>query len=94
MLDTDCELRGGNRQLVKLTGKRDYNLLKIILRKELIFGILYCSVTNPDLIFLRVMNIFQCGNSQKQLNPKNVQDTVKHGGGGVMIWGCMSKWGR
>lgn len=25
----------------------------------------------------------------EELNPKNTRKTVKHGGGGVMVWGCM-----
>lgn len=26
----------------------------------------------------------------EELNPKNLVGTVKHGSGGVMVWGCMS----
>ena len=29
----------------------------------------------------------------EELNPKNTRKTVKHGGGGVMVWGCMSAAG-
>lgn len=29
----------------------------------------------------------------EELNPKNTIKTVKHGGGGVMVWGCMSASG-
>lgn len=29
----------------------------------------------------------------EELNPKNTRKTVKHGGGGVMVWGCMSAGG-
>ncbi|CAK9796254.1 Transposable element Tc1 transposase [Anthophora quadrimaculata] len=29
----------------------------------------------------------------KALNPKNIKTTVKHGGGSVMVWGCMSACG-
>lgn len=34
------------------------------------------------------------GDSHKtELNPKNMQDTVKHGDGGVMVWSCISSNG-
>jgi hypothetical protein len=28
--------------------------------------------------------------AKKELDPKNVIPTVKHGGGHAMVWGCMS----
>lgn len=29
----------------------------------------------------------------EELNPKNLVGTVKHAGGGVLVWGCMSASG-
>jgi len=28
-----------------------------------------------------------------EMNPKHLRPTVKHGGGGVLVWGCMSASG-
>ena len=39
------------------------------------------------------MDLFQCGVPRTELNPNNVQGSVKHGGGGVMVWDCMSSTG-
>lgn len=45
-------------------------------------------------------NIFQCDGrvlvwrrSNTELEERNIVQTIKHGGGGVMVWGCMSSSG-
>ncbi|GBM15185.1 hypothetical protein AVEN_39099-1 [Araneus ventricosus] len=48
----------------------------------------FLTITILSLCILRIREI-----KNEELNPKNLVGTVKYGGGGVLVWECMSASG-
>ncbi|GBL98161.1 Transposable element Tc1 transposase [Araneus ventricosus] len=75
--------------------------------RKLMFSFAKSTLNKPEMYWNNVLfadeseyNIFGSDGrimawrrKQEELNPKNLVGTVKYGGGGVLVWGCMSASG-
>uniref|UniRef100_A0AAY5KCZ2 Tc1-like transposase DDE domain-containing protein n=1 Tax=Esox lucius TaxID=8010 RepID=A0AAY5KCZ2_ESOLU len=79
--------------LLKMMHKKARSLLKTSRLRTWITGNMSCGLMRPRLLF--GSDVVKCVWRQpgKEYKDKCVLPTVKHGGGSVMVWGCMSAAG-